>query len=71
MAPGTGEVEGFAVGLAHLKEHQGAAAVQVDAHPVPTHGLPGQVGLRPLMIEPSAALHAFLFALYAHGTAHR
>ena len=48
----------FAARIANAKRHQRAAAVEVDADPVPADGAARQVTARPLVIEPCTARHA-------------
>src|SRR6266513_6337577 len=45
-----------AVFPAHAKRHQRAAVEQVDPGPVPAGGLGGEVGARPFVVEPGAAV---------------
>src|ERR1700730_5005174 len=60
----------LALSAADTKGHQRRAVIQIDADPVPTHGLAVQVLAGPFVIEPSLAGYAIRAALTRDGARH-
>src|SRR3979411_1782262 len=60
----------LALRAAHTEGHQRRAVIQIDAYPVPSHGLRVQVLAGPFVIEPSLAAYVIRGVPTSDGAGH-